>query len=82
MASDKEVTIIVEGTPHQVPMGKITYVQVVTLFDPTYPQHPERTYLVKYRKGSPHQPEGVLPVGGEVEVKNGMIFNVTPTGQS
>lgn len=82
MASDKEVTIIVEGTPHQVPKGKITYAQVVTLFDPTYPQHPERTYLVKYRKGPPQKPEDVLPVGGEVEVKDGMIFNVTPTGQS
>lgn len=82
MTHEHLVKIIVEGTPHEVPKGMITYVGVVTLFDPTYPQHPETTYLVKYRKGPHKNPEGVLSIGGEVEVKEDMIFNVSKTGQS
>lgn len=76
------VTIIVNGTPHQVPKGDITYEQVVTLDVPDYPQHPEITYSVKYTKGHGHKPEGILPPGGSVQVKEGMVFSVTDTGQS
>jgi hypothetical protein len=83
MAEDKKtVTIIVNGTPHEWPKGKITYAQVVTLDVPDYPQHPEITYSVKYKKGPQERPEGVLPPGGSVEVREDMIFNVSETGQS
>lgn len=78
----KTVTIIVEGTPHEWPKGEITYAEVVTLEFPDYPQHPEITYLVKYRNGHGNKPEGTLSPGGSVKVKEGMIFNVSPTGQS
>ena len=79
----KTVTIIVEGTPHEWPKGeKITYEQVVTLEVPDYAQHPEITYAVKYRNGTGNKPEGVLPPGGSVKVKEGMVFNVSETGQS
>jgi hypothetical protein len=41
---DKTVTIVVDGTPHEVPKGaNISYAQVVTLAYPDYPQHPEIT---------------------------------------
>lgn len=80
---EKTVTIFVEGTPHRWPKGeKITYAQVVTLEVPDYAQHPEITYAVKYRNGSGHRPEGVLPPGGSIKVKEGMVFNVSETGQS
>lgn len=82
MANDKMVTIIVEGTPHEVPKGKITYETVVKFFDPTYPQNPPDTYLVKYRKGPAKNPENTLSPGGDVEVVEGMVFNVSKTGQS
>lgn len=79
----KTVTIIVEGTPHEWPKNDdITYEQVVTLEVPDYPQHPEITYAVTYRKGEGHKPEGVLAPGGSVKVKEGMIFSVSETGQS
>jgi hypothetical protein len=78
----KTVTIIVEGTPHEWPKGEIKYAEVVTLEFPDYPQHPEITYLVKYRNGHGNKPEGTLSLGGSVKVKDGMIFNVSPTGQS
>jgi len=83
MAPEKKtVTIIVEGTPHEWPKGKITYAEVVTLEVPDYAQHPEITYSVKYKNGKGNKPEGVLVAGASVEVKEGMIFSVSDTGQS
>lgn len=78
----KEVTLIVNGSPHPWAKGKITYAQVVTLDVPDYPQHPEITYSVKYKNGPSHKPEGTLSPGGSVEVKEDMVFCVSPTGQS
>lgn len=78
----KRVTIIVEGTPYEVPKTALTYAEVVTLFEPTYPQHPEITYAVIYKRGDGDKPEGTLPPGASVKVKDGMVFNVSRTGQS
>ncbi|MDX6498655.1 MAG: hypothetical protein QOG23_1915 [Blastocatellia bacterium] len=83
MKEDKKtVTIIVEGTPHEWPKTEITYAEVVTLEVPDYAQHPEITYSVKYKRGQGEKPEGILSPGGSVKVKEGMIFSVSPTGQS
>ena len=83
MKEEKSVTIYVEGTPHEWPKNElISYEQVVTLEVPSYPEHPEVTYLVKYRKGHGGKPEGVLAKGESVKVKNEMNFNVSETGQS
>lgn len=80
---DKTVTIVVEGTPHQWPKNDdITYAQVVTLEVPDYAQHPEITYAVTYERGHGNKPEGILLPGGSVKVKEGMIFNVSESGQS
>ncbi len=78
----KTVTIFVEGTPHEWPKDEITYAEVVTLEVPNYPQHPEITYSVKYKRGQGNKPEGILSPGASVKVKEGMIFNVSETGQS
>lgn len=78
----KLVTIIVEGTPHEWPKDEISYAEVVTLEVPDYPQHPEITYSVKYKRGHGNKPEGVLAPGETVRVKEGMIFSVSETGQS
>ena len=83
MAEEKKtVTIIVNGTPHEWPKGKITYAQVVTLDVPDYAKHPEINYSVKYTKGHNDKTEGILAPGASVEVKEDMIFSVSPTGQS
>lgn len=77
------VTIIVDGTPHEWPKNEdITYAQVVTLEVPDYAQHPEVTYSVTYKNGHGNKPEGTLVPGASVKVKEGMIFNVSDTGQS
>lgn len=78
----KFVTIVVEGTPHEWPKGKIFYSQVVGLEVPDYEQHPEITYSVKYTHGPKHNHEGILSPGGFVEITEGMVFNVSETGQS
>ena len=78
----KTVTIVVEGTAHEWPKDEITYAEVVTLEVPDYAQHPEITYSVTYRRGHGNKPEGILSPGGSVKVKEGMIFNVSETGQS
>ena len=79
----KTITIYVNGTPEEVPKKEeITYDEVVTYAFPDFPQHPERTYSVKYKRGHEHKPEGILSPGGTVKVKNEMHFDVTPTGQS
>lgn len=83
MKEDKKtVTIIVEGTPHEWPKTEITYAEVVTLEVPDYAQHVEITYSVKYKRGHGDKPEGILAAGASVKVKEGMIFSVSPTGQS
>lgn len=78
----KPVTIIVNGKPHEWPKDEISYAEVVTLEVPTYPQHPEITYSVKYKKGHGDKPEGILSPGASIKVKDGMIFSVSETGQS
>lgn len=83
MPHDKKlVTIVVNGTPHQVEKDDISYAEVVTLEVPDYAQHPEITYSVTYKNGQGNKPEGILSPGGSVKVKDGMIFNVSETGQS
>ncbi|KDM68396.1 multiubiquitin domain-containing protein [Acidiphilium sp. JA12-A1] len=84
MASDdKTVTILVDGTPHEVPKKEfISYVEVVTLAYSDYPQHPEITYSVTYTRGHNEKPEGILTPGSSVKVKEGMSFVVNRTGQS
>lgn len=83
MAKDpKTVTIIVEGTAHDVAKDELTYADVVSLEVPDYSQHPDITYSVKYTRGHGNKPEGILSPGSSVKVKEGMIFNVSETGQS
>ena len=83
MGDDKKtVTIIVNGVPHEWLKGDINYAEVITLEVPDYSQHPEITYSVKYKNGHGNKPEGILSPGASVKVKEGMVFSVSPTGQS
>lgn len=81
-AKPTSITIIVEGTPDQWSQRTINYAEIVTLYDPQYPQHPDVTYSVKYKRGPRQKPEGILSPGASVKVREGMVFNVCRTGQS
>lgn len=76
----KTVTIYVEGKPHEWPKEEITYEEVVKLEIPNY--SPNLSYTVKFKRGHGNKPEGILSPGGSTKVKEGMIFNVSETGQS
>jgi hypothetical protein len=81
--TEKTVEIIVNGMKYEWQKNtEITYAQVVTLDVPDYAQYPQINYSVKYKNGHGDKPEGILPPGGSVKVKEGMIFSVSPTGQS
>lgn len=79
----KTVTIIVEGTPHEWPKDeKVTFEQVVLWVYPDYSASDGRAYTVTFERGEGNKPEGQLVKGGSVKVKDGMIFNVSRTGES
>jgi len=75
-------TIIVNATPDEWSKPQIDYADVVTLFDPAYPQHPQWTYSVKYKHGPSENPHGILSQGDSVKVKERMVFHVKCTGES
>lgn len=81
-AAPTAVTIVVNGQEHQFPKKDITYDEVVALAFPTPPTGPYIEISVTYRRGQGQKPEGTLAPGGEVKVKDGMIFNVTATDKS
>ena len=78
----KSVTIIVNGQQHEFPKADITYAEVVALAFPNPPTGPYIEISVTYRRGHGQKPEGTLLPGGEVRVKDGMVFNVTATDKS
>ncbi len=81
-AAAKTVTIIVNGQAHEFPKTDITYDEVVALAFANPPTGPYIEISVTYRRGQGQKPEGTLAPGGEVKVKDGMIFNVTATDKS
>jgi hypothetical protein len=79
----KMVTILVEGTPHEWPKEeKITFDQVVIWVYPDYTPSDGRAYTVTFERGEGNKPAGQLVKGGSEKVKEGMIFNVSRTGES
>lgn len=72
-------TIIVNTRPHQWPEKKINFEQVVALAHPGQDYDPEGT-TVEYTRG--HGPDHSLRPGKDVNVKNGMIFDVELANRS
>lgn len=78
----KQVVIIINGSPQEEEKNAITHEEVVIHAFPDFPQHPERTYSVTYERGLGNKPTGILSPGGNVSIKEGMVFKVKHTGQS
>ncbi len=74
---DKEVNIIVNGRPRKVPNKAISFEEVVALAFTPVP--PNAFFTVTYSHGNEG---GSLTAGRTVQVRNGMKFDVTETGQS
>ena len=76
------VNIIVNAAQKTVDKGELTYDDVVALAFNPVPQGPNVGFAITYRRGHGDKPEGHLTAGETVKVKDGMIFNVTPTDKS
>ena len=76
----KAHTIYVNGRPRTFEGHRITYAQVVELAFPNDPKSPDIVYTVAY--ANPHGHDGTLAEGQDVNVKEGMSFNVGKTNRS
>ena len=77
MAGEKKnVTIIVNGIPHETPKDDISYAEIVIMAFPEFEEHSEKTYSIVYRRGQGNKPEETLLPGDTAKVKDGMIFDV------
>ncbi len=80
--SRRRFTIYVNGQAKTVPTKTVTYEQIVKLAFPNPITGPNIIYTVGYEDGPHKNPSGSLMPGEKVHVKDGMIFDVTPTDKS
>jgi len=74
------ITIFVNARERHITEDEVTYTEVVLLaYDP---MEENVIYTVSYKGGPKKKPAGTLSPGDIIEVKSGMIFNVTPTNKS
>jgi hypothetical protein len=78
---DDQVTIVVNGRSKKWDKETISYQELVTLSGLPLPSGQNPGFTITYHNGPNHTDGSVVP-GQSVEVRNGMIFNVTPTNQS
>ena len=74
--------IIVNGQQKTVTTKTVSYEGIIKLAFPDPITGPNIIYTVGYEDGPHHNPSGSLMTGGKVKVKDGMIFDVTPTDKS
>ena len=80
---DKEITILVNGREKIVAKKEqLSFEELVAVAFADPPSGEFICFTITYRKGHGNKPEGILSEGESVEVKNGMIFNVTATDKS
>ncbi|MDH3617561.1 MAG: multiubiquitin domain-containing protein [Nitrosopumilus sp.] len=77
----KHFNIFVNARRHSWEDATIDYTQVVDLAFPP-PHGPYEIFTVQYSRGPKENREGTLVEAQEVEVKNGMVFDVTRTDKS
>lgn len=78
---DKECTIIVNAREKVVTKKELSFEEVVALAFDNPPTGENLIFTITYRRGEGNK-EGSLVAGEKVKIKDGMIFNVTPTNQS
>jgi hypothetical protein len=78
----KKFVIVVNGQQKTVTTTTVTFEEIVKLAFPNPPTGQNILFTVGYEDGPHANPAGSLLAGGKVKVKDGMIFNVTPTDKS
>lgn len=78
----REYRIFVNTRPKEVSTPKLDFWEVVKLAFPQAVPNTTTYYTVTYKRGPKTNPEGSLVAGETVHIKDGMLFNVTPTDKS
>lgn len=81
VAQKHQVVIVVNGRQRTVDEKEITFDEVVKLAFDSPPSGDNVVYSITYRRAEGNK-SGTLEEGGSVKVKEGMIFDVTPTDKS
>jgi len=81
-AQSKEFTIFVNGQKKVVNSKKLSFNEIVALAFNPVPTGPNILFTITYEDGPHANPSGTLMEGGTVKIKEGMVFNVTPTDKS
>lgn len=79
---ERQVTLVVNGTPKNWDRRKIKFEDVIILAYGSYVDKPTMVYTVAYEDGPKQNPEGSMVKGSQVFVKNKMIFHATATDKS
>ncbi len=77
-----QVMIIVNGKEKHWSKERISYDELVELSGEPMPTGPNPGFTITYFDGPHDKPDGSVAKGHSVKVKNGEVFNVTPTNQS
>ena len=80
--SNKHFEVLVNGRPKPVIEDQLSYWQVVTLAFPDATASQTAIFTVLYKHGPASNREGSLVEGHAVQIKSGMVFNVTRTDRS
>jgi hypothetical protein len=80
MANEKQVSITINTTEKTIDKRKYSYDEIVELAVPG--SGGSTAYLVKYSANEHAKNSTRLSPGEEIMVREGMIFRVTPTGES
>ncbi|KQY56179.1 hypothetical protein ASD11_14965 [Aeromicrobium sp. Root495] len=78
----KSTTLMINGRAREWNDKEISFEELVGLAYPNPPQGSNIEYTITFRRGNGNKPEGSLKAGQSVKVKEGMIFDVTPTDLS
>jgi Multiubiquitin len=77
------VTVIVNGQEKTVTVDALKFDELVSLaYDGSPPTGDNWSFTITYRRGHGNKPEGSLLEGETVNIKKGMVFNVTGTDLS
>lgn len=78
----REYHIFVNTRPKQVVTPTLNFWEIVKLAFPQAESNATTYYTVTYKRGPKSNPEGSMVAGETVHLKDGMLFNVTPTDKS
>ena len=78
----RTITVKVNSRPHQLHVDALTFEQIVKLAFSDAVTTEQRVYTVTFKRGPVSHLEGTLVEGGSVQIKEGMLFNVTFTDKS